>query len=50
MIADDLLLYAVCVFVLLAIGLTLTILEFRYGEPKRQQELGEKTRESDVGD
>jgi hypothetical protein len=50
MIADDLLIYAVAVFILLAIGLTLTIFEFHYGEPKRQQELGEKNRESGVNE
>ena len=45
MIADDLILYAVGVFVLMSIGLGLTILEFSYGEPKRQQEKSEKERE-----
>ncbi len=50
MIADDLLLYAVGVFILLAIGLALTIFEFRYGEPKRQQERGERNREAAVGE
>ena len=42
MIADDLILYAVAVFILMAIGLGLTMLEFRFGEPKRQQEEGER--------
>ena len=51
MIADDLILYAVGVFILMAIGLGLTILEFRFGEPKRQQEEGERKRvaKSDAG-
>jgi hypothetical protein len=49
MIADDLILYAISVFVLMAIGLGLTILEFRYGEPKRQQEHGERDANSDTG-
>jgi hypothetical protein len=41
MIADDLILYAIGVFVLAAIGLALTVAEFSYGEPKQQQELAE---------
>jgi hypothetical protein len=33
---------AVLVFILMAVGIVLTIMEFRYGEPKRQQEQAEK--------
>ena len=50
MIADHLLLYAVGVFVLLSIGLALTIFEFRYGEPKRQQEQSGRDLESGAGE
>jgi len=38
MIAENMIYIAVLVFVLMAIGLVLTFLEFKYGEPKRQQE------------
>ena len=37
MIAENLIIYAVCVFILMIIGLVLTFLEVRYGEPKQQQ-------------
>ena len=38
MIQENLLLIAIAVFVLMSIGLVLTILEFKHGEPKRQDE------------
>jgi hypothetical protein len=36
MIQENLLLIAIAVFVMMSIGLVLTILEFKYGEAKRQ--------------
>ncbi|MFT6754396.1 MAG: hypothetical protein ACJA2O_004601 [Candidatus Azotimanducaceae bacterium] len=42
MIAENLIYVAVLVFILMAVGIVLTIIEFRYGEPKRQQERAEK--------
>ena len=36
MIADNLIYFAIAVFILIVIGLTLTILEFRYGTPQQQ--------------
>jgi len=36
MIQENLLLIAIAVFVIMSIGLILTIVEFKYGEPKRQ--------------
>lgn len=36
----DLLYIAIAVFVLLLTGLFLTVIEFRHGEPKRQDEEG----------
>ncbi|MFT5502922.1 MAG: pilus assembly protein TadC [Gammaproteobacteria bacterium] len=38
MIAENLIYIAFFVFIIMAIGLVLTFIEFRYGEPKRQQE------------
>ena len=38
MIQENLLFIAIAVFVLMSIGLILTIIEFKYGEPKRQDE------------
>jgi len=38
MIQENLLLIAIAVFVLMLIGLILTTLEFKHGEPKRQVE------------
>ena len=38
MIQENLLLIAIVVFVIMLIGLVLTILEFKNGEPKRQHE------------
>ena len=38
MIQDNLLIIAIAVFVLLLIGLILTVIEFRHGAPKRQVE------------
>ena len=49
MIADDLILYAISVFVLMAIGLGLTVLEFRFGEPKRQDEASKQNAKPDAG-
>ena len=42
MIADNLIYYAMFVFAVLIVGLVLTVIEFRYGEPKRQQEAAAK--------
>jgi hypothetical protein len=42
MIADNLIYLAVFVFVMMLIGLVLTFLEFRHGEPKQQQERAER--------
>ena len=38
MIQENLLFIAVAVFVFMLIGLILTVIEFRYGAPKRQVE------------
>jgi hypothetical protein len=38
MIQENLLIIAIAVFVFMLIGLILTVLEFRYGAPKRQVE------------
>lgn len=38
MIVDNLIYCAIFVFAVLIVGLGLTVMEFRYGEPKRQQE------------
>ena len=46
MIADNLLGIAMFVFVIMFIGLVLTFLEFKYGEPKRQQERAERKQRS----
>ena len=46
MISDNLLNIAMFVMFMMLIGLVLTILEFRYGEPKRQQERAERNQES----
>jgi hypothetical protein len=50
MIADNLLYIAIFVFVIMFIGLVLTFMEFRYGNPKRQQERAEKNPDSAGGD
>jgi hypothetical protein len=42
MIADNLIYIALFVFVVMAIGLVLTFIEFRHGEPKRQQERADR--------
>ncbi|MFT5396686.1 MAG: preprotein translocase subunit YajC [Gammaproteobacteria bacterium] len=47
MISDNLIYLAIFVFVMMIIGLVITFLEFRYGEPK-QQERAE--RNSDLAD
>ncbi len=46
MIADNLIYFAVFVFVLMVIGLVLTLLEFRYGNPRAQQQAAEKKPET----
>ena len=46
MISDNLLPIAMFVFVIMLIGLVLTFVEFRYGEPKRQQDRADKKAES----
>ena len=38
MIADNLIYYATFVFSMLVVGLVLTVIEFRFGDPKRQQQ------------
>ncbi|MFT4993087.1 MAG: hypothetical protein ACI965_000105 [Paraglaciecola sp.] len=42
MISDNLLPIATFVFVIMLIGLVLTLVEFRYGEPKHQQDQADK--------
>jgi hypothetical protein len=46
MIVENLLYFAIAVFILMLIGLVLTVMEFRYGKPRRQQEIAEKHPES----
>jgi len=38
MIQENLIFIAIAVFVMMSIGLVLTVLEFKYGQPKRQVE------------
>ena len=38
MIQENLLFIAIAVFVIMSIGLVLTVLEFKHGEPKRHDE------------
>ena len=38
MIQENLLFIAIAVFILMSIGLILTIIEFKHGEPKRQDD------------
>jgi phosphotransferase system glucose/maltose/N-acetylglucosamine-specific IIC component len=49
MIADNLIYIAIFVFIIMFIGLVLTFMEFRYGNPKRQQERAEKNPDSAGG-
>lgn len=42
MIVDNLIYFAIFVFVMMIVGLVLTVREFRYGNPKQQQEEAEK--------
>ena len=42
MIVDNLIYYAAFIFSMLIVGLVLTVIEFRYGEPKRQQQAAAK--------
>ena len=41
MIAENMIYFAIAVFILLIIGLGLTYLEFRYGNPRRQQKIAD---------
>ncbi len=50
MISDNLFPIAVFVFIIMMIGLTLTFIEFRYGEPKRQQDRADRKAEADIKD
>ena len=52
MIVDNILYFAIFVFIMLIIGLVLTVLEFSYGQPKKQQQAAEKNPDSvaDFGD
>ena len=52
MIADNLIYFAIFVFIMLLIGLVLTVVEFRYGSPRHQQVEAEKktTQSADVSD
>lgn len=42
MIAENLIYFAMFVFLMMMIGMVLTVLEFRQGSPRRQQEAAEK--------
>jgi len=42
MIADNLIYFAIFVFIMMIIGLVLTAVEFRYGNPRAQQKAVEK--------
>ena len=42
MIAENMIYFAIGVFVLMVIGLVLTYVEFRYGNPRKQQEIADK--------
>jgi hypothetical protein len=46
MISDNLLPIAMFVFAIMLVGLVLTFLEFRYGEPKRQQDRADRKQNS----
>ena len=46
MIANNLIYFAVFVFVMLIVGLVLTVLEFRHGQPKQQQVEAERNPQS----
>jgi hypothetical protein len=46
MIVDNLLYFAIFVFVIMFIGLILTFMEFRYGKPKQQQERADRNSKS----
>lgn len=46
MIIDNLLYFAIFVFVMMIIGLVLTVAEFRYGQPKKQQQEAERNPQS----
>lgn len=46
MIVENLIYFAIAAFLLMIFGLGLTMLEFRYGDPRRQQKIAEKYPES----
>jgi hypothetical protein len=46
MISDNLLPIAIFVFCIMLVGLVLTFIEFRYGEPRRQQDLADRNEAS----
>ena len=50
MISDNLFPIAVFVFIIMMIGLVCTFIEFRYGEPKRQQDRADRKAEEAVKD
>jgi phosphotransferase system glucose/maltose/N-acetylglucosamine-specific IIC component len=50
MISDNLIYTAMFVFAIMFIGLVLTIIEFHYGEPKRQEEQAKKNPKAAGGD
>ena len=50
MILENLFHVAILVFVLMLVGLVLTLMEFRYGEPKQQQDLASKDTGSTSGE
>jgi hypothetical protein len=50
MISDNLFSIAVFVFIIMMIGLVLTFIEFRYGEPKRQQDRADRKAEAAIKD
>ena len=46
MIVENLIYFAIGAFVLMLVGLVLTVVEFRYGRPRQQQKHAEKHPES----
>ena len=46
MIVDNILYFAIFVFVMMIIGLVLTVMEFRFGNPKQQQQEAERNPQS----
>jgi hypothetical protein len=43
---SSLFIYSVVVFSVMAVGLVLTVIEFRYGEPKKQEKLAKAKAEA----